>query len=291
MKYYVMVALLALSALSFATPQLALAQPASLVPCGTTENPGECTVCDFVSLGQRIINFFVFASVVVATLLFVNAGALYIFSPGNPGNISKGHRIFTNTLVGILFILVSWIVVDFIMRALVKDELIREGGTWGPWNEILCRGGPIGPAAPAPAPAPVIPAPAPAAAGYVTSAEAMRLLREAGIELRGVSEGGPVARYVVDDLIAMDRTCGGCVTVTSLSGGGHSSSASGHYRGIKADIGLREADAYIQANWREGAERGGRYPGTNYIGPGGTVCVRESTHYDCCFRQTDNLCT
>ena len=156
MKFQYLLALVALlgATAMFITPDLVSAQgPATLVPCGTDENPDECTVCHLVALGQNIMNFFVFASVVVATLLFVNAGVLYVFSPGNPGNISRGHKIFTNTLVGILIILSSWILIDFVMRQLVKPELLQSGAPgqanrWGPWNNILCAPGPRGPEAP-----------------------------------------------------------------------------------------------------------------------------------------------
>lgn len=131
--------------------QIAHAQPRSLVPCVGAD---ECTVCDLVALGKNIIDFFVYASVIMATLLFINAGVLYVTSPGNPGNISRAHRIFSNTLVGIIIILTSWIVVDFGMKALYGGS---QGETrWGPWNEILCKPGQAGVAPPAPAaPAPV----------------------------------------------------------------------------------------------------------------------------------------
>jgi hypothetical protein len=113
--------------------------PSEIVTCGGT-NPdgsaqGMCKVCDIVELGMNILNFFVFFSTLLATLLFVNAGVLYLFSPANPGNISKAHKIFTNTLIGILIILCAWLVVDTVMKNLYSE------GAWGPWNEILCKPG------------------------------------------------------------------------------------------------------------------------------------------------------
>lgn len=136
MKVLLFSIIFACGALVLVSPDVVSAQ--QIVPCYGDD---ECTVCDVVELGQNIINFFVIFSVIVAALLFVNAGVLYVFSPANPGNISKAHRIFTNALVGLIIILTSWLVVDTVMKMLY-------GGGWGPWNEILCKAGPQGPATP-----------------------------------------------------------------------------------------------------------------------------------------------
>jgi hypothetical protein len=99
---------------------------------------GECTICDLQQLAQRIINWFVVILVMVAALLFVNAGVLYVTAPSNPGNISRAHRIFTNTLIGILLILAAWLLIDFIMRTMLPGD----GNVFGtPWNEMLCEVG------------------------------------------------------------------------------------------------------------------------------------------------------
>ncbi len=98
-----------------------------------------CTVCDLTQLGKNIIDFFVFFAVIVAALLFVHAGVLYIFSPANPASIARAHKIFISTLIGLLIILASWLLIDFIMKSLYNES---EGeGAWGPWNDILCSGG------------------------------------------------------------------------------------------------------------------------------------------------------
>jgi Lysozyme like domain len=68
--------------------------------------------------------------------LFVNAGILYVMSPSNPGNVSRAHKIFTNTLIGLIIILVAYLLIDTIMKALYADP----GAKWGPWNEFLCKG-------------------------------------------------------------------------------------------------------------------------------------------------------
>jgi len=123
-----------------------------IVPCGNevrVEDMGtfyryhnECTVCDMERLLQRIINWLVTASVIVAALLFVNSGVLYVTSPGNLGNIQRAHKIFTNTLIGIIIILAAWLLIDVVMKTLLTDGEVKntQGTNYGPWNEILCTG-------------------------------------------------------------------------------------------------------------------------------------------------------
>lgn len=94
---------------------------------------GECTTCGLVTLAQNLINFAVFLAVVVATLMFAYAGALFLFSAESPGNISKAKGIFWTVLLGIVFILIAWMVVDTVMKVLYGRD-----ADWGPWNQILC---------------------------------------------------------------------------------------------------------------------------------------------------------
>lgn len=121
-----------------------------IVPCGNVvqgacQSPSgangtsfinDCDTCDLVNMAQNIINFFVFAAVVLAVLLFVYAGVLYVTSGPNPSNIEKAHKIFWNVLIGLIIILASWLIVDIVMRTLYGDA--QNPGVWGPWNEILC---------------------------------------------------------------------------------------------------------------------------------------------------------
>lgn len=126
----------------------------SLVPCGIntkaiSQSDGgvtyedECTICHLQILAQNIIRFLVAISVAVAALLFANAGFLYVTSPGNAGNISRAHHLFTSTLVGIIIILVAYLLVDTILKMTLKTEggvgvVYKSEGAYGPWNKILC---------------------------------------------------------------------------------------------------------------------------------------------------------
>jgi len=75
----------------------------------------------------------VYAAVIVATLLFVYAGILYVTSGPNPSNLTKAHSMFWNVLIGLIFILGAWLMVDLVMKMFYSEST-----QFGPWNEILC---------------------------------------------------------------------------------------------------------------------------------------------------------
>lgn len=97
---------------------------------------GECTVCDFQKTLMYVLNFLVATMVAVAALLFVNAGFYYLTAQGSAAKVSKAHRLFVNTLTGLVLVLAAYLLVDVFMKTLVKDEGNVNG--YGPWNEILC---------------------------------------------------------------------------------------------------------------------------------------------------------
>ncbi len=101
-----------------------------IVPCGNGND--ECEVSDIVALAKNLMDWFILISVVVAALLFLNAGVLYIMSPSNPSNIARAHRLFLSTLVGMVVVLCSWMIINLVMTTLYGGA-----GTWGSWFSIL----------------------------------------------------------------------------------------------------------------------------------------------------------
>lgn len=109
---------------------------AGIVECGNSDS-AECTLCDLQKTATNVVEFIITLATVMATLLFVNAGILYVLSPANPGNIAKAHRLFTNTLIGFILILSSWLIVSLIMSTLYNSS-------FGTWNNVFCSGGSTG---------------------------------------------------------------------------------------------------------------------------------------------------
>ncbi|OGI25109.1 MAG: hypothetical protein A3J76_02695 [Candidatus Moranbacteria bacterium RBG_13_45_13] len=105
------------------------AQAASLVPCGTSENPQACTLCHLVigfkNIFEYLIKIILFP---LFTLGIVIAGVLYMVSSGNKSLIEKAKTAFTYSLAGAVIALTSWLLVNSVLHALGYKSV----GSW--WN-------------------------------------------------------------------------------------------------------------------------------------------------------------
>ncbi len=92
----------------------------------------KCTMCHIVQLIQNILSFLVTISVIVATLMFIYAGFLYLTAGGSADKIKSANKIFTNVFIGFIFVLGAFLIVDTIMKTFYDNT------RFGPWNEIEC---------------------------------------------------------------------------------------------------------------------------------------------------------
>lgn len=122
--------LIALPALSFA---------AGLVPeCGLGAGQFMCQACHLAALAHNILLLFVTLAAFAATLMFVYAGFLYVTAAANQSNIDSAKRVFGQTLIGLIFVLVAWIIVDMAMRVFTDQSLAV-------WTSFSCvRGVSVG---------------------------------------------------------------------------------------------------------------------------------------------------
>lgn len=95
----------------------------TIVPCGVDTDKNnvlgadeQCGWKHIVELGQNILNFLVVFSAVVATIMFVYAGFLYLTAMGNEEKIKTAHKIFWNVGFGFALVLGAFLIVK-----LVKD--------------------------------------------------------------------------------------------------------------------------------------------------------------------------
>jgi len=107
---------------------------AGLVPCGTSETE-DCTLCDLWRLGSNIINFISFnLAIPLGAFLFVVAGAIFLTSGGSEKNVEWAKTIFTNTVVGLVIIYLSWLFIDTLLKTIAKGEFV------GAWNQFpVCQ--------------------------------------------------------------------------------------------------------------------------------------------------------
>jgi len=110
--------------------------PSGIVPCGDEGDP-ECGLCQIGALASDSLRFAVYFAVVVATLLFVYAGFLYVTAGGDTGKISQATSIFGKVVVGLVTILTAWLIVDFILQTFFVGSKLNQGYR-GPWNQIEC---------------------------------------------------------------------------------------------------------------------------------------------------------
>lgn len=78
---------------------------------------------------NNIISLLLTVFIVFLTpLVLAYAGFLLVFNQGDPGKISEAKKVVTNTIVGIVVALASWMIVDAVMAVLYSPG--NAGGTW-----------------------------------------------------------------------------------------------------------------------------------------------------------------
>ena len=105
-----------------------------IVPCGTSYTGNvPCTVCHFFKLIQNIINFLLFASTSLITLMAIYIGFLFLFSGGNPKMITDAKSKLWLLIWGIVWVLASWLVLNTIITVFADPKVFP----W-PWYQISC---------------------------------------------------------------------------------------------------------------------------------------------------------
>ena len=105
-----------------------------IVPCGTSYASHACTVCDFFVLIQNIINFLLYAFASLATLAVIYIAFLFMFSGGSPAKIIDAKGKLWLVVIGIFWVLGSWLVLNTILNFMVDKSVFP----W-PWNQINCE--------------------------------------------------------------------------------------------------------------------------------------------------------
>ena len=89
-----------------------------IVPCdGITR---KCDFTQLLCLARNIINFLIVVSTSLAVISFIYAGFLYLTAGGDPGKVGNAHKIFWAVLIGFIFVLSAWVLVNTIISALLS---------------------------------------------------------------------------------------------------------------------------------------------------------------------------
>lgn len=112
-------------------PVLSLAQGGNssdsrLVPCGTEANPTPCDFNQLMALINKIIRFVLFdLALPIAAIMFAYAGFLMVIGGGEAAGVrTKAKTIFTNTLLGLVFAVAAWLIINTIL------SILGYNGTW-----------------------------------------------------------------------------------------------------------------------------------------------------------------
>ena len=110
----------------------------TIVPedCRGADAAQNCGICDLAQLAQNVLNAGIYIAIFLSAVLFAWAGWKYVTAGGNVGKATQAREIFTNVLVGLIIILAGWLVVDTLMKTLVKED-----GGFGPWSPVCTPGG------------------------------------------------------------------------------------------------------------------------------------------------------
>ena len=101
------------------------------IPCsGTT-----CSPCHLVVLFNTVLKWFLTIAFLIFAIVALVAG-IKLVTQGNPGALADAKKSFLNAFIGLIIILSAFLIVDTLMR-----YLVREGGNiqgYGPWQEVKC---------------------------------------------------------------------------------------------------------------------------------------------------------
>ncbi len=110
---------------------------ADLVPCGD-EGQQTCQTCHVVDLTNNVVEWLVAFLGVIAAILFVYHGAKLVTSRGNQAAMSSAKSAINNILIGYVIVLGGWLIIDFVLKALLTDD-----PDFGVWNQVSCVEQPV----------------------------------------------------------------------------------------------------------------------------------------------------
>lgn len=96
-----------------------------LIPAGCRQgrqDRGQCGVAEIFQTLINITRLFLGLMGSVALFMFVYGGLLFILSAGNQEKVNKAKNILVNTSIGIVVILTSWSIINFIILAITSGK-------------------------------------------------------------------------------------------------------------------------------------------------------------------------
>ena len=136
MKTYLLVIAIFFAAAVSAGTALAWAPGDPLVQCGRGSSAA-CGICDLVVGFVGIANYGLRLAVFLALVAIVAGGVMYVVSGGSSGMTGTAKETIQKALIGMSIVLLSWVIVNSLLRAISKDESswIQSTG----WESYTCN--------------------------------------------------------------------------------------------------------------------------------------------------------
>jgi Type IV secretion system pilin len=96
-----------------------------------------CSACDIITLANNIVQWLIGIVFLFFAILAVYHGFKLVVSGGNSGAKSAAKSGFTSAFIGLFIMLGAFLVVDTIMRGVVRGSNGEIEG-YGPWSKIKC---------------------------------------------------------------------------------------------------------------------------------------------------------
>lgn len=93
--------------------------------------PNRIQACDLVHTVDHLLDFGIYLAAMVATIMFVYAGFLYVTASARQENISQAKNIFGKVFMGFVIILIAWLIVSIILHVFTDRDLAF-------WSDIDC---------------------------------------------------------------------------------------------------------------------------------------------------------
>lgn len=97
----------------------------------TTGGPtGSCSFCDALVVTSNIIDILFNFAIIFGVIMIVVGGVYMMVTSASEQNVSKGKKIITSAVVGVIIALLAWVIVNTIISVLA--------GPNSGWNNISC---------------------------------------------------------------------------------------------------------------------------------------------------------
>lgn len=104
---------------------------------GNSSLPPCQNICDLLATAQRILYFIITIAIfIIAPIMFVWGGVLFITSMGSAERIASGRKMITAAVIGVVLVMCSFLIVNTFFYLAAKFP----GSTAGDikWSEITC---------------------------------------------------------------------------------------------------------------------------------------------------------